>query len=85
MCEKKVALKVISLTGRRRRRKKSWMLGKGYEHTIWFKDKDKSAFGVPGVAELAAIELRCRHGVCATTPACAMMDARCQRGEDSGR
>ena len=60
------------------------MVGKGYEHTI--NSKEESAFGVAGVAELAEIELRCRHGVCATTRACActMMDARCQRGEDEG-
>jgi hypothetical protein len=59
---------------------------KADEHTIMIKFKDESAFGVGGVAELAEIELRCRHGVCATTRAlrCTMMDARCQRGEDDG-
>lgn len=49
--------------------------GKGCEHTM-------SGFGWQWVAE---IELRCRHGVCATHAVrCKMMDAPCQRGESSG-
>lgn len=59
------------------------MVGKGYEHTI--NSKDESAFGVAGVAELAEIELRCRHGVCATDARFTLYDDGCTMSTRRGR